>query len=320
MSIQLEYPVTYNPENALSYGRRRAVPLRRECPSLPPGYLLNEGDSWNCNLCGGDSPFFAPFMRGDFLPFQFNFPDLFNLDPSVLLAGFRESTTTSHYIEIDILDETGATVFSSIDSFCSVWWVAYDEAAGSLQTFVINTALFPNDLKCFQIKVTILKRDPDTLVTDIERVLFSEFYQELEVDCFDTELIESSYAVKDCFNLYYTTFDNFLGNKNDAYYNSVRVFGEIEYLGDAEQREETDRRVVTKKEILESYRLTVGIVPPYFARRVATAIRGERVSIGGQVYEDFGETDKANDDTREFFLELTFSKTCEIDNRLCNFG
>lgn len=311
----ITYPVVYTPENSLTYSFRQAVPIRYVCADLPPGFLSSDLDAWNCNLCGSDSEFYAPYERGDVIPFQTQFTDNYNNPESVITAGFQTNFSATHYVMVELYDCCGNLISDKIDDFCEVFWVGYSVKTGSLQTWFVNTGLFPIDLDCFRLKITYYK---DSASPTIERVLYTEYFKQVE-DCgsfTDTALIESTYADFDCNGNYYNTVDNFLGTLNTAYYNSMRVSGTVEFFGESESVTENDRNVVISKDITENYGIISGIVPPYFIKRLAQTVRGNAVTVDGVQYQNFNY-DAKPEDSRMFLLDLTFNKKCRLDNKRC---
>lgn len=311
------YPITYTPEETLTYAYRAAMPMRLDCPVFAGGLLLNESDSWNCNLCGSDKPFFEPFVRGDVLPFQTRFTDNYNVDPSILIGGIKSSLGAEFYVMIELQEENGTTITDLADDFCESYYVGYDVNLGSFQTWFVNTALFPLNMKCFRLKITYYKIDQITLLKTIERVVFTEYYKEVECNQ-ETVLIQSSYSSFDCFNNYYGTLTNTLGSLPIPYYNSMRLFGEVEQIGETESTTENDKGTVISKEIISNYQVVSGLYAPYYARKLSQAVRGNRVTVDNVVYKNFN-FDKNNDGSKMWAIDLTFDKQCEIDNRQCNF-
>jgi hypothetical protein len=314
--INITYPVPYVAETALTYSYRQKLPIKRPCPLISPNFLLNESDSWNCNLCGADKPFFMPFQRGDIIPFQTNFADTFNTNPEVINYGFKDSLSADWYVMIELQDENGAILSSFIDTFCSEYNVAFSDLYGSVQTWFLNTALFPISLTCFRLKVTYYTFNQVTLLKEIERVIFTEYYRKI-IDCEKYIGISSIYDTIDCYGNIYSQFENYLGTSNSTYYNFVRIEGEVEFMGNNENIEvETDRGIILRKEIISEYQVKGGIIAPYFARLIDSAIRGKNVTISGISYDTFS-FGKNNDSSREWLVFLTMQNSCTIDNRNC---
>jgi len=314
----ITYPVSYVSEDSYTYCFRQPVPIRYSCPVLPPNFLSDETDGWNCNLCGSDSAFYAPYERGDIIPFQTSFADNYNLPADVLIAGFQTNFSTSHYVKIELQDCCGVTVSEFVDEFCETYYVGFSVATGSIQTWFINTGLFPQSLECFRLKISYYKFNQITSLPELERTIYTEYYKEV-ADCgyTDTALIASVYADYDCYNNYYGTLTNTLGAGNTAYYNSMRVWGAVEFLGDSEASTENDRNVVISKVITENYGIISGVYPPYFVKRLAQTVRGNSVTVDGIQYQNFSY-DQKPEDIKMFLIDLSFDKKCRLDNRTCS--
>jgi len=316
--LQIVYTVPMVAEDAKTYSYRAAVPLRRVCPVIAPPFVLNESDTWNCNLCGADMPFFAPFLRGDIIPLQTNFADTFNTDPSNPTYGFSTSISAYFYVMVELQDASGVTISSFVDTFADTYYVGYSEKWGSVQTWFVNTGYFPTTLKCWRLKVTYYTFDQITLLKTVERVLFTEYYREYD-NCGPTVLIESSYSGMDCYGNIYDLFAVSVGaGTTQPYYNSIRIEGEVEFTGNDENADiTTDLGKVVRKTILSNYRINSGLAAPYFARMLDRVVRGSSVTIDGVEYKNwtFG---KNNDASRMWIIDLTFEKECRLDSRNCN--
>ena len=314
----LNYPITYTPEISRTYSFRQPVPIRYACPILPGNLLQNFNDAWNCNLCGSDLPFYIPYVEGDIIPFQTQVTDLYNQPNDVLVAGFQTSTSTSHYVTVTLYDCCGEIITSFIDEFSDSYHVGQSLATGSIQTFFVNTGLFPVGLDCFRIGIDYYKINQITLEPELDRRLFSEYYKEVEGcgNLNDTSLIYSTYANYDCNGNFYGTLTNYLGSNNTPFYNSLRIFGTVEFFGDTEAIVENDRNVVISKDITENYGIISGAVPPFYIKLLQQAVRGNYVTVDNVQYQNF-RYDSKPDDNRMFLLDLTFDKRCRLDNKQC---
>lgn len=312
------YPIVYTPENSLTYAFRQAVPIRYACPVFPPLLMSDEDDAWNCNLCGSDLSFYVPYVAGDIIPFQTQFTDNYNMPNSVLVAGFQTNFSASHYVVVSLYDCCGNLISDKIDDFCETFYVGYSERTGSIQTWFVNTGLFPTGLECFRLKIEYYKINQSTMLPELERTAWTEYFQEVPAcgGYQDTALIQSFYADYDCNGNYYGTLTNTLGAGNTAYYNSLRIFGTVEFFGDVESVTENDRNVVISKDITENYGIISGAVPPFYIRMLQQTVRGNAVTVNGTQYQNF-RYDAKPDDSRMFLLDLTFDKKCRIDNRTC---
>jgi hypothetical protein len=259
----VNYPVSYTPEISRTYSFRQPVPIRYSCPILPPNFMQNFNDAWNCNLCGSDLPFYIPYVEGDIIPFQTQVTDLYNQPNDVLVAGFFTTTSTSHYVQVSLFDCCGNEISKYIDVFSDDYYVAQSLATGSIQTWFVNTGLFPNYLDCFRLRIEFFKINQITLEPETDKVLWTEYYKEVEGcgNLNDTALIYSTYANYDCNGNFYGTLTNYLGSNNTPFYNSLRIFGTVEFFGDTEAITENDRNVVISKDITENYGIISGAVP-----------------------------------------------------------
>lgn len=316
--LQIIYPVPLALEDAKTYSYRQKVPIRRACPVVAPPFALNESDTWNCNLCGADMPFFIPFLRGDIIPLQTNFADNFNTDPENPTYGIRSTGAADWYVMIELQDSTGSTISSQVDTFADVHYVAYSQKWGAVQTWFVNTGYFPTTLKCWRLKITYYYYDQISASKQIERVLYSEYYKEF-TNCGPTIVIESTYEGADCYGNIYDTFAETTGVGGiNPYYNSIRIEGEIEFTGNDENADiTTDYGKVLRRTITSNYRINSGIVAPFFARMLDRVVRGSVVTINGEQYKNF-TFEKNNDASRMWVVDLQFTKDCILDNRGCN--
>ena len=313
--MDIVYSVTYTPENSLTYSFRQPIPIRYVCPPLPPEFIFEEQDAWNCNLCGSDVMFYIPYVAGDIIPFQTQFADNYNQPNSVLSYGFSASYATDGYIKVYLYDCCGSLISEFIDEFSDSFHVAFSTGTGSIQTWFVNTGLFPSGLDCFRLKIEYYKNQLDP---ELDFTLWTEYYKEV-ADCGnlnDTSLIQSTYADYDCNGNYYNTITNYLGTDNTAFYNSLRIFGTVEFFGDTESVTENDRNVVISKDITENYGIISAAVPPFYIKLLQQAVRGNTVTVNGVQYQNF-RYDQKPEDNRMFLLDLSFDKKCRLDNKAC---
>lgn len=310
------YPVPYIPADALSYAFQKQVPIKYPCPILTGGLYTNPNDLWNCNRCGSSAEFYAPFERGDIIPFQTNFADNYNSPNSVLTAGIKGNISpVNYYVEIELQDGNGTAISTNADDFCSDYYVAYSDETGSIQTWYINTGLFPANLKCFKIKITYYRLTSG--IPTIERVIYSDEFRE-NTSCRNTVLIQSTYSDSDCFGNFYGISNNYFGTNNIPFYNSIRLFGDVEFVGEDDETETNDRGIVIKRTIRERYQIESGLYPAYFVKRISQTVRGNAIFVDAVEYKNFVYPDKL-DGTKMFGIDLTFEKECILDNRKCNF-
>jgi hypothetical protein len=315
--LQIIYPVVSVLEDARTYSYRQKVPIRRECPVVAPPFALSEADTWNCNLCGADMPFYIPYLVGDILPLQTNFVDNYNSDRENPAYGFKSGLSMDWYVMVELQDKDGVTVANNIETFCDTYYVGYSQQYGSVQTWFVNTGLLPVSLKCWRLKITYYYYDTVSASKQVERVLYSEYYRLFE-ECTETTVIESVYDGKDCYGNIYDAIPTTLGANVLPYYNFIRIEGEIELIGTDENVEtQTDFGKVLRRTIIENYRIQSGIVAPYFARMLDRVVRGSVVTINGTQYKNFSFS-KNNEASRMWVVSLDFTKECTLDNRGCN--
>lgn len=310
----LNYPITYVPEISRTYAFRQPVPIRYACPILPGNFMLSETDAWNCNLCGSDMPFYIPYVQGDVIPFQTQYADNYNLPNDILVSGF-DTTSSAGYIVVNLYDCCGTLISSYLDEFSDSYHIGQSLATGSIQTWFVNTGLFPSDLDCFRLKIEYYKNQTSP---ELERTIWTEYYKRVEGcgNLNNTSLIYSTYANYDCVGNYYGTLTNYLGSNNTPFYNSLRIFGNVEFFGDTEAIVENDRNVVISKDITENYGIISGAVPPFYIKLLQQAVRGNYVTVDNQAYQNY-RYDSKPEDNRMFLLDLTFDKKCRIDNKQC---
>lgn len=310
------YPVSYTAADARSYSFRAPLPIKFPCPIVPPGFNTDPNSLWNCNRCGTAREFYQPYERGDIIPFQTQFEDNYNSPNDTLTAGIRGLiSSVNYYVEIELLDGDGNLISNIADDFCSDYWVGYDAEIGSLQTWFLNTGLLPSNLKCFSLKITYYRISSG--VPAVERVLYTEQFREND-SCRETVAIQSSYTNTDCNGNFYGFVSNYLGTDNPAFYNFIRVFGSVDYIGETEERETNDRGVVLSQTVVKNYKIISGLYPEFYVQRISQTVRGNPIFVDNVEYKDF-EFPEKSDDIRMFEIDLTFNQECRLDNRNCNF-
>lgn len=314
------YTVPKVPQSALTYAYRAKLPIRRTCPILPPVFILNEGDGWACNLCGADQNYKIPYKRGNIIPFQTTFADNRNAQPDVLVYGFKDTfNQTDYFVQVEVLDQDGNVVFDLVDLFCDDYYVAHSDEFGSVQTWFLNTSYLPVSLKCWRLKVSFYKWNQISLVQELERVIFTEYFEEV-IDCNkEFVAITSTYDSVDCNGSIYSQFSNFLGTTtNPAFYNFLLVEGQAEFIGSETNVEsEADTGKILKREKVDNFQLNGTLVAPFYAKMLDTVVSGNTVLIDDIEYKNFS-FGKNNDSSRNWVLSLTFNQSCFLDGRDCN--
>lgn len=312
------YPVVGGSLSANSYSRRAAVPIRYACPTLPPNYISDSTEGWNCNLCGSQKLFYQPYIKGDILPFQTQFADDYNNPADVLTASFYGNAfPVNYYVLVELLDGNGATVTNIIEQFCDEYWVGYSTKTGSVQTWFVNTGLFPTALKCWSLKITYYRINQTSGLPEVQRSIYTQEFRELD-DCVDSVKIKSFYPNSDCNGNVYSEFSNTLGIGSTPYYNFLRIIGAVEFMGETVETTTNDRGTVINQTITENYSVFSGMIPEYYYKRVSQSVRGSRVFINDVQYETFTLSEKSDGDSM-FPLDLDMTKKCRLDNKICNF-
>jgi hypothetical protein len=272
---------------------------------------LNEGDGYNCNLCASDNPFYIPYKEGDSLGFRLNLPDEYNLDPSNIIAGWKDTTAADWYVIAELIDADGGAVISDlIDTFSDLYSVGYSDQYGSVQDFTVNTNLFPLGLTCFKIRLTYrVAGEPDI-------VYYTEPFKQLEEDeCIETTQIAGGPTI--CSAATSVVFDNYLGTTNKVPILAYRLKATPVFTGCDVEETETDRGVVIRRKQIENYEVNAGVVPAYFAKLICGLIASGG-KIDGESFVNFGGISKEADAGEAFVLSFTYSRTCEIDLYKCD--
>lgn len=315
----------YVPQSSNSAVNYKALPPMVNCPTNPnTPFISNLGDSWNCNLCGGDAPYNIPFKRGDRLYFQTSLPDRKNPSVSTLIAGWGQSTSvglTFTYIRAEMYDCEGTTLlFGDVDLFASDFWVGFNSQIGSIQNFVIDTNTLPIGLNSFRIKIITYKAD-----NTIDRIQWSEPYQVPTCDK-PSILIKSTYKNLDCANHFHGTPDPFLaasspppvGYTPTPYTASFRLVGEIAFVSSSVESTQNENNRILSQIIRDTYEMQAyEPIPPYAVELLKIALYGDNLTIDNVDYVNAGELQKNNDGTRSFFVNTTVEKICKNPNKIC---
>lgn len=324
--ITIVVPLPYVTESSNSAVNYVSLPPIVDCPTNPQTpFVSNLGDSWNCNLCAGDNPYFIPFERGDILYFQTSLPDRKNPNLNSLIAGWGQSTSVGlafTYVRAEMWDCEGTTLlFGDIDLFAVDFWVGFSAFIGSIQNFTINTNTLPIGLNSFRIKIITYKAD-----NTIDRIQWSEPYKIPTCDT-PTVLVQSEYKNIDCIPHFYGTPDPFLAASNPPpinyqpilYRASLRVIAEV-YLENVstEITQNENNRVIAQTQ-KETYVLqALGTLPPYAVSMLKSALYGDSLTIDNLGYVNPSEINKNNEGARSFFPNISIEKICKNNNKICN--
>lgn len=299
--------------------------------------LCDCGDSWNCNLCLNDVPFWIPFEAGDTIDFQFQQPDeIGNVDcengwlPTDLLT---PGVTTFATFEIrsccdDEVLEISEEMFDVIAPNHYVGeYTSTDYAGnqltnpiqmirfnlGAIQTYMIGAGLDP----CFYFIFEFTTSRFCLGVSEASAEFCSEPFKMAPCDNKQqTQLIESVFPRTDCFGFYYGT--NFtVGNGTPFQYsNRIRIPGSFERTNFTITKETIGATLkTTAAQYCETWLLRTPHLPERFVKLLVNIFTGRDVYVNGTEYQIQGEVAKNNDIGSQWFLETTFER-CECDKSL----
>jgi hypothetical protein len=297
-------------------------------------WSCNELDSWNCNLCGNDLPFWIPFTDGDTFDFQFHqMGYTTNADhafyPENLISG---SDTAAVSVEIHLCCDD--TIFELTEEMWSN--VMEQEYVGTYNTQDYLNVTYANPIQMVRINLEAIKiymeiQDIDpcfyfifrfpTDSSDLPSAETLDYYTEpFKYDTCEqfpyTYLIESVYTKTDCFNQYYgNNFNEGLGNPF-VYSNRVRVPGSFEQQNFSITKQQINTSLkTTASQICENWLLRTTHLPTKFVKYVTNVFAGKDVLIDGVEYQIEGELSKNNDTGNQFYLEVT-ATNCNCDKSL----
>lgn len=297
-----------------------------DCPAYPlTPYISNLGDSFNCNLCAGDKPYFIPFERGDTLYFQTALRDRKNPSASTLIAGWGQSTfpdLTFTYVRAELWDCEGATMlFSDVDLFAVDFWVGFNAQIGSIQNFTIDTSTFPIGLNSFRVKIITYNAD-----NSIDLTFWTEPYKIPPCDV-PTVKIESEYKNLDCTPRFFGSPSPFLAASNPPpigyaptpYRASFRIIGEVNLEGLSTETVQNENNRVIAQTVKETHVLQAyDVLPPYAVLLLKSALYGDNLTIDGVSFVNPSEINKNTEGTRNFLPNITIEKICKNSNKICN--
>lgn len=316
-----------------------------DCNSAPinNGFLLcSPQDSWNCNLCGNDRPFWIPFIEGDFFDFQFQQPNRLPVScengwlPTDLLSPTEQSfasfeiRTCCENIKLEITEEMFEVI--AHDQFVGKYTVTdysgndntYDIQQIRFNLGAIATYLQAEGLEtCFYFVFNF----PADNVCQPEAEGLTTFYSEpfKFVSCDDeskTVYIESIYPQFDCFKYYYgANFEFAAGNGNlFNYRNRIRIPGYFERTNFNITKEIINSKLVTTaSQYCDNWEIRTFNLPEKFVKYLVNLLTGKNIYINGfspdYEYQFQGEIQKNNDIGSQWYLQLKFER-CECNKSL----
>jgi hypothetical protein len=131
--------------NVKGIASKWCLPLVEDCePTATDGILTQAGQTWNCNLCPTDEPYYIPYVKGDKIMLQTRAIDRFSLDKTSPDKGWGDWINA----EMHFADGTKLTV---LNSFASRWLAGWD-GRGNYQLLEIDTSFFTGT--CFKVVIT----------------------------------------------------------------------------------------------------------------------------------------------------------------------
>lgn len=296
--------------------------------------LCDCGDSWNCNLCGNDYPYFNPVNAGDLLYFQFQQPDNFNgQDPEMSpVYGWENDTPLQVFAKWSIVDCcTDEPIEVSNDVVAGSFVGLFEEGLynGESQftniqqiAFNVNAIIeeaFGGDFSsdhCFYFKFSFATgTDPDN-PNFIE--FCSEPYTFNNCDQKTVFLEGVNQTGRDCFGFWYGgnvwTVGTFF-----PYSNNYRVRGVIESESITIEKETvTEYLKAVKSQKCEDFSFNTWGVPIQIARLIGEIMNAREIYADGEKYQINGPLDKNNEVGNQWYLEIALRRCDCVKDYSCN--
>lgn len=297
--------------------------------------LCNLDQSWNCNLCGNDIPFWIPFELGDTIDFQFQQIDYFGTPfcehgwlPTDLLSptntafasfeirsccdsaplGVNEfifnEIVAEHYVgSYNIIDYSGNTITNSIQQ------IRFN--LSKISEYMVLQNLDP----CFYIVFNFIGTYECLPNTDTINTFYSEPFKALA--CRDkTHLVESTYPSLDCFDFYYGSNFNTGRGVPFQYSNKIRIPSWFENTNFTITKESIGATLkTTASQYCETWAMRTAQLPYKFIKYLVNLFSGKNVYVDGIEYQIQGDISKNNDIGSQWLLEASFER-CECSKSL----
>jgi hypothetical protein len=309
------------------------------------GFVLCDcDDSWNCNLCANDQPFWIPFesaapLNGDTFDFQFQQVDevtevecINGWLPSNLLSPTNTAFATFE-IRTCCDDEPLDLTEQMFDAIAPLNYVgSYNTTdylgnvtASPIQMIRFNLNAIRQYLEaeeretCFYFLFTFTATRFCLGLTEKTNEYCSEPFKPVICDKNNTQVIESIYPKKDCFSFYYgNSYNSGIGTPFQ-YSNRLRVPGFFEQSSFSITKEIIGASLrTTMSQYNEIWQLKTTHVPPSFAKYIVNVLSGRNVFVNGKEYQVQGEINRNNEGGSHWYMEINFetlecnkSLTCE---------
>ena len=298
--------------------------------------LCEPEDSWNCNLCGNDLPYFTPVRDTDPFMFQFQQWDYVNgQSPSINPisgvwgqgAGWGASVNGAVYDCCTDAVIGGDLPSYAIQQFVGMYEVVTYNGLGqwtNIQQISLDLAAIKNAGEsqivnwdgCFYIKFFFYDSNGQVI-----REFTTEPFKFEKCDPDNTIFLEGVNSKKDCFGYYY---GNPAANPNNwigigvpfQYRNTYRVKGSFELVGFEINKEFVGiRQFTANTETSENWFLRTNRVPPRVARLISAILASDIVYVEGLDYIASGTITKNNEIGNMWFLESQLKRVqCSSTN------
>ena len=303
------------------------------------GFILCDcSQSWNCNLCGNDSPFWIPVQSGDTYTFQFQQPNhlipIDDVNDGWTTSGTLDSLFGMAYFEIRQCCNDEIVPFDTWETFVANQYV------GTFDVTQYNGDIVENQIQQIEFNLGVIAEYMISL--GLEPCFYFNFCfstsdqyinDELEGGnkiCFCSEpfkyepcptekrsvLISSHYSSTDCFGLYFGTNYTAQGGTAFPYSNEIRVpaYFEQNAFNISKSIIETSRKT-TGSEVCESWTLKTFPLPQSFMKLMVSIIAGRDVFVDYLDVNFQGELSKNNDTGSRWWADVKFEH-CECSRNL----
>lgn len=292
--------------------------------------LCDCNDSWNCNLCGNDSPFWIPFRQGDKYMFQFQQPVTdpafrawfdgaagaiasFNVKPCCENRDGNPIDWVDYFYSVVTRQFAGKFEFTTNDQNTVETQIQQIE----FDLFEIYNILIANGYDgCFAFEFNFATSgtfpEPETVQT-----YCSEPFK-LDVCASDlSSVFESEFTKFDCFGYYYgENWTQEIGQDGFAFRNRIRIPGSFENTNFQISKNviESSRRAVSS-ELCETWTFNSFALPPRIAKILANILAGANITVDQLPYTFTGDLPKNNDISTRWFVSANF-ENCDCNHQL----
>lgn len=262
--------------------------------------------------CRGDSRYCNPFIAGDILYLQFQYP-IIGIGNSPL--GWNAGGTWG--FDMEILDENGNIIASDIAIFAEDYGIGWDENYESQRQWInIDTLQFIN-YNSFYVHLMI--KDADGNVYDY----LSDKY--CQVQCNEeTILLQADMTQSDFDGFWYSVPSGGSYSQNTInYINQIRVYGEL-VKNNNEIETTITNGVLTKIKKTPQYLLRINKVPEYIADKIALLMSSDHITgtyfngvneiIPAVEFKNPKQISKEFDEGKQWLIEVVLNKkTVELN-------